>query len=176
MLTSRWFVATVVLLLAGAIGYNVWFFTRDDGAGPPTPAGAAGEGPPAESAAGAGSDGPDGELVSDLAAGRIPLRTEEEMAAVEAWRAGRPAWGRDPLSRPGADGEGETGVVREEPSPPPWRVTAIVRGEDRRTAVIDGRAYTEGDGIDGGRIEEIRAREVLIRWRGRLVRVRLREP
>lgn len=168
---------TVVLLLAGAIAYNVWFFTRDETGGPPAPGGAAGGGSVGAQVEGTGEEGDSvPALFASLAGGLPPLRTEAELAAVEQWRARRPEWGRDPLARSGAAAEGGVEGGEGPPPPPRWRVTAIVRGEGRRTAVIDGRAYSEGERIDGGRVEEIRADEVVIRWRGRLVRVPLREP
>lgn len=189
MLTNKWFIAVVVTLLVGAVGYNVWyFFLAEDEPRPAaervagsssataggTAGGAAEGGGPSGTAAGDTAPG-DGaaSLAAALASGRPALRGERELPAVLEGRPGPGDWGRDPLSRVSTAGGGES---RPRPaSPPPgWVVTAIVTGEGRRAAVIAGEVYREGDRLDGGTVVEIRTREVVVRWRGRLVTLPLK--
>lgn len=189
MLTNKWFIAVVVTLLVGAVGYNVWyFFLSEDEPRPAaervagstaatggTGGGAAeGGGPPGTAGRDTAPGGGASSLAAALANGRPALRGERELPAVLEGRPGPGDWGRDPLSRVStAEGGGEP---RPRPaSPPPgWVVTAIVTGEGRRAAVIDGEVYREGDRLDGGTVAEIRVREVVVRWRGRLVTLPLK--
>lgn len=189
MLTNRYFIAVVVILLVGAVGYNVWFFFLSEEEGRPSVAriqGAAGGGSgAAPTSAGSGTatgraGRPGGAavdtLVSAASAGRPGLRSEEELAAIRrrAGRLGR--MDRDPLARAERGGAEQPSEEPRRVPVPDWEVSAIVAGEQRRSAVIDGRAYREGDRIDGGVIEEIRLEEVVVRWRGRRITLEVRGP
>lgn len=184
MLTNRWFIAAVAVLLAGAVVFDVWFFfLRDDdgapgGGAPPAQVADGADGTPAAGEGEAAAGAPDGltGLFAAAAESRPPLRSAAELRTLRAWMEEVPEWGREPLSRPEREAPDREETSSQAPTPPDWRVTAILVGGGRRTAVIDGQVYSEGDEIDGGVVEEIRERAVTIRWRGRRVEVPLRQP
>lgn len=189
MLNNPKVLAASLVLLLGAVAYNVWYFGLRDsgGGGRPQTGPEPGRAPVSAPSSGGDTASPAGgaaashSLDSALAAagrGELPLRTAEEMAALRGWLADQPEWGRDPLAPPPAAGRQDEPAA--EPAPPPaqppaWRLGAILLG-DRSQAVINGEVYGEGDRIDGGTVAEIRRRSVVIRWRGRNVVLRLREP
>lgn len=189
MLNNLKVLAAALLLLLGAVAYNVWYFgLRGSGSGGRAePGPEPGREPVSAPSSGGDTAAPTGtsaaspSLDSALAAaarGELPLRTAEEMAALRRWMADQPEWGHDPLAPPPAarrQPERAAEPIRPAPQPPAWRLGAILLG-DRSQAVIDGQVYGVGDEIDGGTVTEIRRTSVVIRWRGRNVVLRLREP
>lgn len=193
MLKNKWFIATVAVLLTGAVVYDVWyFFLRDEEPAGQVAGSAAGAGggeggaPPAGVDAGAsgGADAdsaaaPASALVEAAAEGRPSLR---DPAVLERVRRGPDGsgWGREPLARSGilaGDPEPDPDPPAQPVQPPDWELSAVMVGRDRRAAVVDGRVVRVGDTVrGGGEVVEIRRGEVVVRWRGRRLVVQLPMP
>lgn len=184
MLDNKFALISALVLLVAAAGYNVWFFflQGEEGGGGGTaaggdrPAASAPAGRPGAGAPDAGAASPADSAASRLASlvraarsGRLPVRSSTEVERVLASSRDRPAWGRDPLARPGTGEPEQARAPEPARQPPSWRLGAVMTGGDRNVAVIDDRVYSEGDEIDGGRVAEIRPGQVVILWRGRRV-------
>ncbi|MGE4497350.1 MAG: hypothetical protein AB7E48_05675 [Deferribacterales bacterium] len=69
----------------------------------------------------------------------------------------------------------EAAAVREEPEgPPKYRISSILKGEDRTFAVINGKIYHRGDKISGDeQIARIETRRILLKgkWGDRWIAV-----
>lgn len=196
MLKNKWFIAAVVVLLTGAVAYDIWyFFLREeepagqvagstvDGASRGGRGAGGGEAPAdgapgterADSAARSGV----APLVEGAAEGRPGLRRPELIDQIRRSREGR-GWGSEPLVRRGAladEPDPEPEPPTPEAEPPDWELSAVMVGRDRRAAVVDGRVVREGDGVRGdGEVVEIRRNSVVIVWRGRRFTVQLPLP
>lgn len=195
MLKNKWFIATVAVLLTAAVIYDVWYFflREEEPAGQVVGSAAgAGGGEGGAAAAPGAAEGGDGAaagadsaaasaspLVQSAAAGRPALR---DPAALERVRRGPDGsgWGREPLARTGilaGDPDPEPEPPAREVQPPDWELSAVMVGENRRAAVLDGRVVRVGDTVrGGGEVAAIRRGEVVVRWRGRRFVIQLPMP
>ena len=57
-----------------------------------------------------------------------------------------------------------------------FRVESIIRGSDRRVAVINGQRLTEGEAVDGARLIRIEADAVVLLWQGQRQRIAINKP
>lgn len=174
MLRSKWMQLAAGVLVVIAVVYNVSVWRGRSRSG------AAAAERPGVSAAGAATDTAAGRydhLLVALSEGRpeaaAPERIQALLARPVAW-ATNPFAFREPQRDVAEEGNAPQVVQSEIPQPPAWRLTAVLAGEGRKVAVINGRSYGEGDRIDGGVVEQIESRTVRIRWQGQTVRLELR--
>ena len=78
--------------------------------------------------------------------------------------AGAPAWASDGLQDPTRPWAGE---ARGQVKAPAFIVSAILISDQRRVAVLNGRAVTAGDRVDGATVSAIGPTTVRLRYRGR---------
>lgn len=57
-----------------------------------------------------------------------------------------------------------------------FRVTSVLWSDERRVAIINGKAVSEGDEISGAKVVKIEKHQVRINQNGVLVNVKLRRP
>lgn len=177
MLQSKWMQIAAGGALLLALVFNFWFW-RGRGPGQAVSTGATQSGRAQASAAdtGGAQTAVDSLLVA-ISEGRPQAAEPHRLGALLAQPA---VWGQDPFAfpeppRPVAQPPASAGAAQSESvEPPAWRLTAVLAGEGRRVAIIDGRSYGEGDGIDGGVVQRITGGSVVIRWQGQTVRLELR--
>lgn len=63
--------------------------------------------------------------------------------------------------------------VEQAPVMPRWELQAILVGEERRVAVINGRPLREGGRLEGATLVRIAADKVLLRYQGTTVTLKL---
>jgi hypothetical protein len=137
-----------VLMLVGAIAYNVWVFTR-----PVTRLAAA----PAPVDVGAPPTGP--QAGEGTVALEVPALPDVELDRV-------PQWGRDPFE----DMHDVPEVVETAPPPPPPVVEAdpvvasILYSTGRRLAVIDGRIVRPHDRVGNATVVDILPKAVVVEF------------
>jgi hypothetical protein len=141
-----------VLMLAGAIAYNVWVFTR-----PATRVAAAA--PPVDimGASSTGTAGGEGTTGMDLAA--VPVLPDVQIDR-------SPTWPRDPFD----DQRAVPAVVEAAPAAPVRAVepdpvvASILYSTGRRLAVIDGRIVRTNDRVGSATVVDILPKAVVLEF------------
>jgi hypothetical protein len=137
-----------ILLLLGAIAYNVFMFTRGK-ATSPLPA---------------GSQAP---LLAGLTqAGRSSAQPAVDSASIPPPPpldlASSPTWSRDPLLGPGESREAQAAASVAPPGSDPL-VRSILYSPGRRLAIVDNRIVRVGDMVSGGIIVDIVPDAIVVR-------------
>lgn len=147
-LDKRHLIASVVLLV-GALAYNIWVFTRP-AAGTRVTAGVP-----------MGSEAPRGRAEEPVAAAVDPMAIAEPP---DVKLDQLPEWSRDPFASMLASGPQAVEAGPEEaPLPDPDPVVAsILYSEARRLAMVNGRIVRVGDQVGADRIIEIRPDAVVV--------------
>jgi MSHA biogenesis protein MshK len=78
----------------------------------------------------------------------------------------------DPTRPPRSGGGGSARELAQEPLPH-WDLQAIVLGEERRIAVINGRPLAEGSRLGAASLLRIERDRVLLRYQGQTVELKL---
>lgn len=162
LINNRYFRVAVFATLVGVIYYDIVYFMEEyraprrtsTGGSPFSPASS-----PAHPAAGPPEN-------PAQASGR-PVSLDY-LEAVDA----RP-WGRNPFftapeleAMHSPEAEGNSLPSEEQPEPPStlpdWNLQMVLLAPRGKLAIIDNETYSEGDRIDGARIQEIRPGEVVL--------------